>query len=179
MPDRFAKWNADPLTREIFNPSYRAAGAYNAFRPKSWRMVDKFVPYETVETEPVPPGELDRVTTPPIPGYSDMAMNKERSNVLRELCVASALCRLGDPDGSARRSLAAYLNDPRRIYANFARRVLYGVRKAAEAVKPISDRNTDSGFANQNQICYNTDNKRESFVNTVPCDVCCAGGWWR
>ena len=61
---------------------------------------------------------------PPIPGYSDLAMNAERSDVLRELCVAAALYRLGDPDGSAKRSLDAYLNDPRRVYANFARQVL-------------------------------------------------------
>ena len=52
---------------------------------------------------------------PPIPGYSDLAMNAERSDVLRELCVAAALYRLGDPDGSAKRSLDAYLNDPRRV----------------------------------------------------------------
>ena len=61
---------------------------------------------------------------PPIPGYSDLAMNAERSDVLRELCVAAALYRLGDPDGSAKRSLDAYLNDPRRVYANFARQVI-------------------------------------------------------
>ena len=70
MPDRFAKWNADPLTREIFNPSYRAAGAYNAFRPKSWRMVDKFVPYETVETEPVPRSADSATRTAPQGGRS-------------------------------------------------------------------------------------------------------------
>ena len=73
---------------------------------------------------------ISAVTPQPIPGYSDIAMNKERSDVLRELCVAAALCRLGDPDGSAERSLMAYLDDPRRIYANFARRVLHSVRKA-------------------------------------------------
>lgn len=61
---------------------------------------------------------------PTIPGYSDIAMNEERSDVLRELCVAAALYRLGDPDGSAKRSLRAYLGDPRRVYANFVRLVL-------------------------------------------------------
>ena len=61
---------------------------------------------------------------PPIPGYSDLAMNAERSDVLRELCVAAALYRLGDPDGSAKRSLDAYLTDPRRVYANFVRQVV-------------------------------------------------------
>jgi len=61
---------------------------------------------------------------PPIPGYSDLAMNAERSDVLRELSVAAALYRLGDPDGVAKRSLNAYLADPRRVYANFARLVL-------------------------------------------------------
>ena len=64
------------------------------------------------------------VVPPPIPGYSDLAMNAERSDVLRELCVAAALYRLSDPDGSAKRSLMAYLDDPRRIYANFARQVI-------------------------------------------------------
>ena len=61
---------------------------------------------------------------PTIPGYSDIAMNAERSDVLRELCVAAALYRLGDPDGSATRSLRAYLDDPRRVYANFVRLVM-------------------------------------------------------
>ena len=65
--------------------------------------------------EPVPP---------PIPGYSDLAMNAERSDVLRELCVAAALYRIGDPDGAAKRALDAYLSDPRRVYANFARQVI-------------------------------------------------------
>ena len=51
-------------------------------------------------------------------------MNAERSDVLRELCVAAALYRLGDPDGLAKRSLMAYLDDPRREYANFARQVI-------------------------------------------------------
>ena len=67
-------------------------------------------------------------TPPPIPGYSDVAMNKERSDVLRELCVAAALYRLGDPDGSARRSLMSYMGDPRRIYANFVRSVICNER---------------------------------------------------
>ena len=67
---------------------------------------------------------------PPIPGYSDIVMNAERSDVLRELCVAAALYRLGDPDGSAKRSLDAYLNDPRRVYANFVRKVLYPEQNA-------------------------------------------------
>ena len=71
---------------------------------------------------------VEAATPPPIPGYSDVAMNKERSDVLRELCVAAALYRLGDPDGSARRSLMSYMGDPRRIYANFARRVMHHER---------------------------------------------------
>ena len=67
---------------------------------------------------------------PPIPGYSDLAMNAERSDVLRELCVAVALYRIGDPDGSAKRSLSSYLGDPRRVYANFVRKVLYPEQNA-------------------------------------------------
>ena len=61
---------------------------------------------------------------PSLPGYSDLPTNKERSDVLRELCVARALFRLGDPSGVARRSLEAYTKDPRRAYANHARQVL-------------------------------------------------------
>ena len=71
---------------------------------------------------------VEAATPPPIPGYSDVAMNKERSDVLRELCVAAALYRLGDPDGSAKRSLMSYMGDHRRIYANFARRVMHNER---------------------------------------------------
>ena len=54
---------ADPLIREIFNPQYRASGAYNVLPAKGWRAVQKFEPYETVETAPVT-GVLDTVTTP-------------------------------------------------------------------------------------------------------------------
>ncbi len=54
----------DPLIREIFNPTYHAAGAYNILKSKGWRAVQKFEPYEKVETAPVPAGELDTVTTP-------------------------------------------------------------------------------------------------------------------
>lgn len=54
----------DPLVREIFNPAYRAGGAYNVLKGKGWRAAQRFAPYETVETEPVSPGELDLVTTP-------------------------------------------------------------------------------------------------------------------
>ena len=35
---------ADPLVREMFNPAYRAAGAYNVLKSKGWRAVEKFEP---------------------------------------------------------------------------------------------------------------------------------------
>ena len=65
------------------------------------------------------PGEL-----PKIEGYSDLVMNTERSMVLRELCVARALYRVGDLDGRGRGTLEAFADDPRRVYGNFARLVL-------------------------------------------------------
>ncbi|MBR4172175.1 MAG: FAD-dependent oxidoreductase [Kiritimatiellae bacterium] len=61
---------------------------------------------------------------PVIPGYANKAGDKERSDCLRELCVARALFRLGDQDGIARKTLEAYAADPRRIYANHSRMVL-------------------------------------------------------
>ena len=61
---------------------------------------------------------------PPIPGYADPPTNVERSNCLRELCIARALYRLGDVEGLGERTLEAYSRDPRRVYANHARKVL-------------------------------------------------------
>ena len=53
--------------------------------------------------------------------------DKERGDCLRELCLARALYRLGDTaDGLGRRTLEAYLSDPRRAYANHVRLVLSG-----------------------------------------------------
>ena len=48
----------------------------------------------------------------------------ERSLCLRELVLARALYRLGDRDGRGKAVLEAYLNDPRRAYAEHARLVL-------------------------------------------------------
>lgn len=66
-----------------------------------------------------------------VPGYSRFTTrnlgigDKERSDVLRELCIARALYRLGDtPDGLAKQTLEAYTKDPRRAYANHAKLVL-------------------------------------------------------
>ena len=50
----------------------------------------------------------------------------ERSSCLKELTLARALYRLGDVDSLARRTLEAYVNDPRRAYAEHARLVLTG-----------------------------------------------------
>ena len=67
---------------------------------------------------------------PPIPGYADPPTNAERSDCLRELCVARALYRLGDADGLGKRALEAYSRDPRRAYANHARKVLAQASRA-------------------------------------------------
>ena len=66
---------------------------------------------------------------PPIAGYEkDIShlgvADQERSDCLRELSVARALFRLGDPTGAARKALEAYAADPRRVYAAHARAVL-------------------------------------------------------
>ena len=68
---------------------------------------------------------------PPIAGYEkDIShlgvADQERSDCLRELSVARALFRLGDPTGAARKALEAYAADPRRVYAAHARAVLSG-----------------------------------------------------
>lgn len=63
-------------------------------------------------------------TVPLIPGFSNEVTNAERSDVLRELCLARALYKLGDRDGLARRTLEAYREDPRGAFAAHARRIL-------------------------------------------------------
>ena len=65
-----------------------------------------------------------------IPGYERFTTrnlgigDKERSDCLRELCLARALYRLGDADCLGEKTLRAYAVDPRRAYANHARLVL-------------------------------------------------------
>ncbi len=62
---------------------------------------------------------------PPIRNYSNREGDKERTRVLRELCLARAIYNLGDtPDGLGRRTLEAYAADPRRAYAAHAALVL-------------------------------------------------------
>ena len=64
-------------------------------------------------------------SVPEIPNYSNAASNAERSDCLRELCLARALFRLGDcSDGLGRRTLAAYARDPRGALAKHAGLVL-------------------------------------------------------
>ena len=66
---------------------------------------------------------------PAIRNYSNREGDRERTRVLKELCLARALFRLGDtPDGLGRRTLEAYAADPRRAYAAHAALVLKGVR---------------------------------------------------
>ena len=55
---------------------------------------------------------------------SNSAPDRERSACLRELALARALYRLGDADGMGEKTLRAYVEDPRRAYANHARMVL-------------------------------------------------------
>jgi hypothetical protein len=62
---------------------------------------------------------------PPIRNYSNREGDRERTLVLKELCLARAIFNLGDtPDGLGRRTLEAYAADPRRAYAAHARLVL-------------------------------------------------------
>ena len=68
-------------------------------------------------------------TIPPIRNYSNREGDRERTRVLKELCLARALYRLGDSaDGLGKRILEAYAADPRRAYATHARLVLAGDR---------------------------------------------------
>lgn len=54
--------------------------------------------------------------------------DRERSDCLRELCIARALFNLGDDaEKLGERTLRAYAADPRRAYANHAKKVL-GIR---------------------------------------------------
>ncbi len=62
---------------------------------------------------------------PPIRNYSNREGDKERTRVLRELCLARAIYNLGDTsDGLGRKTLEAYGADPRRAYAAHATLVL-------------------------------------------------------
>ena len=62
---------------------------------------------------------------PPVRNYSNREGDKERTRVLKELCLARAIFNLGDtPDGLGRRTLESYAADPRRAYAAHARLVL-------------------------------------------------------
>jgi hypothetical protein len=62
---------------------------------------------------------------PPIRNYSNAEGDRERTRVLKELCLARAIFNLGDtPDCLGRRTLEAYAADPRRAYAAHARLVL-------------------------------------------------------
>ena len=67
---------------------------------------------------------------PKIPQYDKFVTknlglaDKERSDCLRELCIARALYRCGDCDGLGRKTLENYAADPRRAYGNHARQVL-------------------------------------------------------
>lgn len=64
-------------------------------------------------------------TVPPIRNYSNREGDKERTRVLKELCLARAIFNLGDtPDGLGRRTLESYAADPRRAYAAHAALVL-------------------------------------------------------
>ena len=63
-------------------------------------------------------------SVPLVPGFANAAADRERSDALRELCIARALHRLGDVGDLARRTLEAYCSDPRGVFAAHARKVL-------------------------------------------------------
>ena len=66
-----------------------------------------------------------QANVPVFEGYSNRAGDWERTLSLREICIARALYRLGDtPDGLGRRTLEAYVADPRRAFATHAKLVL-------------------------------------------------------
>ena len=66
--------------------------------------------------------------------YAEGDANNERTRAIAELALAETLLRLGDPDGSGRRSLEAFAADPRASYAAWARRLL-----ATEIPEPLKD----------------------------------------
>ena len=61
---------------------------------------------------------------PPVPRFSNAEANRERSDVLKELCLARALYRLGDAEGLGRQTLEAYAKDPRGAFSAHAKMVL-------------------------------------------------------
>ena len=62
---------------------------------------------------------------PPVRNYSNREGDKERTRVLKELCLARAIFNLGDTaDRLGRRTLEAYAADPRKAYAAHAALVL-------------------------------------------------------
>jgi len=64
----------------------------------------------------------DRVEElPPLGGYG---ISSESENCLKELALARALLACGDHDGLARRTLSAYVRDPRGAFSEHAARVL-------------------------------------------------------
>ena len=66
---------------------------------------------------------------PPVRNYSNREGDRERTLVLKELCLARAIFNLCDTaDGLGRRTLEAYAADPRRAYAEHARLVLAAPR---------------------------------------------------
>jgi len=66
-------------------------------------------------------------TLAPLPQFENATADRERTLLLREICLARALYRLGDtPDGLGRKTLEAYARDPRGAYAAHARLVLEG-----------------------------------------------------
>ncbi|MGN0852675.1 MAG: FAD-dependent oxidoreductase [Kiritimatiellia bacterium] len=70
---------------------------------------------------------------PPIRNYSNREGDRERTRVLKELCLARAIFNLGDtPDALGRRTLEAYAADPRRAYAAHAALVLKGRARGRE-----------------------------------------------
>ena len=74
------------------------------------------------------------VAGPVAASYDETVANAERTAAVRELALAETLLRLGDPDGSGRRSLEAFARDPRASYAEWARKLL-----ATEIPAPIAD----------------------------------------
>lgn len=124
--DRFAAL-ADLLRPNSHYSHFRALalGFESLGDPRGAEVLAKVLALKSVAGHAFAPGDL-----PKVKGYETFVTrnlglgDKERSDCLRELCVARALYNLGDKDGQGAAVLKAYAQDPRKAYANHAQKVL-------------------------------------------------------
>ena len=124
--DRFAAL-ADMLRARSHYSHFRAIslGFESLGDARGAEVLAKLLDLKNVSGHALEPGEL-----PKVKGYETFATknlglgDKERSDCLRELCLARALYNLGDKGGKGEAILRAYARDPRKAYANHAQKVL-------------------------------------------------------